>query len=139
MVESITKAIENFCTHQLKSDSISSKNKTPKEDALAAYIDVNNDVDKHRIYLVLEKDFLQDIAKVFFDEDESDDETLKDVALECTNLIVGSAKVIATDKGDGFDISTPNIINYLEIKNSDIIKSVRCNGNAVFIMIEKIN
>lgn len=52
---------------------------------------------------------MQRISKVFLEEDNSDEETLIDMALETTNLIVGSAKVIAEEADENpYTINTPH-------------------------------
>ena len=138
MLESILKAIENFCTHQLRSSSKILDTKIPHDNLTATFIDVDKEDEKYRISFLMDNNFLQAVAKVFFDEDESDEETLKDVALECTNLIVGSAKVIALKEQNSFEIATPFIKKYEDIKEFDIIKVISCNDNEIYISVEKL-
>ncbi len=108
MLNTIEKAAENFCIHQLgtqccKKDGVSQKQ------TFIAYIDINTQEDQnYRVYLASEKEFLQKVAQLFLEEDESDDETLQDMMLETVNLIVGSAKVIAQENEHTFTIQTPH-------------------------------
>ena len=95
MLSTILKAAENFCIHQIRlphkvhSDFI-------KMRTLIAYIDIDLlGGSKHRVYLSADEAFMQRVSRIFLEEDESDEETLIDMALETTNLIVGSAKVLA--------------------------------------------
>ncbi len=108
MINTILKAGENFCIHQIRlpyevSETISKKR------TLIAFIDiVANNGEKHRVYVASEPGFVQRVSKLFLEEDESDEETLIDMALETVNLIVGSAKVLAQENNETpFTISTP--------------------------------
>jgi len=108
MLETIIQASENFCIHQIREpytlDEKISKNRT-----LIAYIDIESfDGIKYRVYLASDLNFMQRVSKLFLEEDQSDEETLMDMTLETTNLIVGSAKVIAEEKNaNPYNISTP--------------------------------
>jgi len=111
MLQTIVEASENFCVHQIRTpykleDGIST------DRTLIAYIDIETlDSDKYRVYLAADVGFLQRVSKIFLEEDESDEETLIDMALETTNLIVGSAKVIAQEKDiNPYNIQTPNFL-----------------------------
>ena len=108
MLETIKQAAENFCTHQIQ-ESCKSENEISKKRTLIAYIDIETTEQKlYRVYLAAEKAFVQKVAKLFLEEDESDDETLQDMTLETANLIIGSAKVLAEENGsDAFTIQTP--------------------------------
>jgi hypothetical protein len=109
MLTTIEQATENFCIHQIRtnhtiSDGIS------KENRLIAYIDIDCESGaKHRVYIASDKAFMQRIATLFLEEEESDEETLIDMLLETTNLIVGSAKVLAENaKKNLYTINTPH-------------------------------
>ena len=61
-----------------------------------------------------------------------------DVVLECTNLIVGSAKVIASAKGIDFTIATPKLsedggvqLNYIQSVQLD------CSQGSLFIAMDE--
>lgn len=127
MFNTIIKASENFCLHQIRLPHKVSDGETKKR-TLIAYIDINaSDGKKHRVYLACEPAFVQRVSKLFLEEDESDEETLIDMALETTNLIVGSAKVIAEDANENpYTIATPHFVKLdifdLEYDESKIIK-----------------
>ncbi|WP_297443148.1 chemotaxis protein CheX [Sulfurimonas sp.] len=107
MLNTIEEATKNFCTHQI-GERCETTDRPIKETTYIAYIDISSgDGKKYRIYLALEKGFLQKISKLFLEEDESDDETLQDMLLETVNLIVGSAKVIAENLDKPYNIGTP--------------------------------
>ena len=110
MLKTISQALENFCIHQIKAPL------TPIDAALSketfiTYIDINTDSNKYRVYISAQKNFIQKVSKLFLDENESDLETLTDIALETTNLIVGSAKVIAEEENKNpYTIETPHFV-----------------------------
>jgi len=110
MLETITQAAENFCAHQIK-EPCSSQDGVTQKRTLIAYIDIETaDKNRYRVYLASDKAFMQKVAKLFLEEDDSDDETLQDMTLETANLIIGSAKVIAEDasSSEAFTIATPH-------------------------------
>ena len=109
MLKTIIQASENFCIHQIRLPYQVQEGVSQKR-TLIAYIDINTQSEtKHRVYVAAEHSFMQRVSKLFLEEDESDEETLVDMALETVNLIVGSAKVIAEDTNDNpFTISTPH-------------------------------
>ncbi len=141
MFESIIEATKNFCIHQIGSKAVIEKKKPPKGKIFVTYIDIQTPTeDKYRIYLVAEKEFIQEVAIIFLDEEDSDDETLYDMILECTNMIVGNAKVVASEKEIHFTIETPHI---QEMENFSLpyseSKTILCNENELFIAIQKID
>ncbi len=111
MLKTIVKATENFCIHQIRLD-YTINTKISKKRTLIAYIDIDAQVgQKYRVYIAAQEGFIQRVSKLFLEEDESDEETLIDMALETTNLIVGSAKVIAEEENiNPYTISTPHFI-----------------------------
>jgi len=111
MITTILKASENFCIHQIRINHLVSET-LPKKRTLIAYIDIDKSIDKkYRVYVAADSGFMQRVSKLFLEEDESDEETLIDMALETTNLIVGSAKVIAEEEDvEPYTISTPHFL-----------------------------
>ena len=141
MLQTIMEAAENFCKEQLGSNEIEVSKETDfKSGALVAYIDIETKRDeKYRAYLAAERGFVQFVAKIFLEEEESDEETIMDMAMECTNLIVGSAKVIASEKGLDFTISTPHLEQVDAFEHTfDEAGLLECNGRALFIALAKI-
>jgi len=107
MLDTIIKATQNFCTHQIRLNSTVDNDVTKKR-TLIAYIDIDTqETKRYRIYLACEENFIQKVSKLFLEEDKSDEETLIDMTLETTNLIVGSAKVMAEESDNPYTISTP--------------------------------
>ena len=107
MLDTIIKATQNFCTHQIRLNSTVDNDVTKKR-TLIAYIDIDTqETKRYRIYLACEENFIQKVSKLFLEEDKSDEETLIDMALEITNLIIGSAKVMAEESNNPYTISIP--------------------------------
>lgn len=95
MLPIIIQAAENFCYHQLRLpyERIAD---TPQKRTLLAYIDIETlDGSLHRAYIGCDPILIQTISEAFLGEEESDEQTLIDMLLETTNMIVGSAKVLA--------------------------------------------
>ena len=107
MLSTILEAAENFCIHQIRIPHIAHE-KTSKTRTLIAHIDIDSQSGtKYRVYLSADESFIQRVSKVFLEEDESDQDTLIDMALETTNMIVGSAKVLAENSQTPYTINTP--------------------------------
>ena len=117
MLSIITKAAENFCEHQIRKPYLLNTT-VPKMRMLIASIEIVQNEKSHTVYVAITKELVQNICEIFLFEDESDEDTLQDMLLETTNMIVGSAKVLAQDEVDikGFNIKTPL---FLETKRFD--------------------
>ncbi|MDF1875870.1 chemotaxis protein CheX [Sulfurimonas sp. SAG-AH-194-I05] len=138
MLTTILQASENFCIHQMCLSHVVS-NTMPQKKSLIVYIDINTHTgQKHRVYIAADSNFIQKVAKLFLEEDESDEETLRDMALETANLIVGSAKVIAEEENsNAYTIDTPHFekidifdfaydqINVLQIEEDSLIIAIK--------------
>ncbi len=111
MLQTIVEASENFCIHQIRTPH-TVENEISKTRTLIAYIDIETmDNKKHRVYIASDLNFMQRVSKLFLEEDESDEETLIDMTLETTNLIVGSAKVLAEEaEVNPYSIGTPHFL-----------------------------
>lgn len=107
MFNTIIKATENFCIHQIRGEYTIDE-QLIKDRTLIAFIDIDaHSGEKHRVYVSADKAFVQKVSYIFLEEEESDDETLQDMLLETTNLIVGSAKVLAEESNEPYKINTP--------------------------------
>lgn len=108
MLPIIIHAAENFCQHQLQLSHEPSKEESKKR-TLFAYIDIESlNGEAYRVYIGCDKPLIQMITETFLGEDESDDQTLIDMLLETTNMIVGSAKVLASEMYEtSMNIMTP--------------------------------
>lgn len=141
MLHSIEEASKNFCIHQIREAHTISDGPSKKR-TLIAYIDIQtNSGQNHRVYVAADKSFIQRISKLFLEEDESDEETLIDMALETANLIVGSAKVLADSSSvNGYNIGTPNFIKFdvfdLEY---DEAKTLRVASDEILIAIKELH
>ncbi|NPA66284.1 MAG: chemotaxis protein CheX [Epsilonproteobacteria bacterium] len=141
MFESIVEATKNFCIHQIGSEAEIIDDTPPEGKTLVVRIDIQTQTDdKFRIYLASDRNFVQNVAQIFLDEEKSDTETLHDMALECINLIVGSAKVIASQKELHFNIETPHLqeMERFDIEYSKSV-TILCNNNKLFIAMQKID
>ena len=139
MIKIMLQAAENFCTHQIRLPYTVNDQATKLKTFIASIdIDLDNGK-KYKVYIAAENGFIQKVSKLFLEEDESDEETLIDMALETTNLIVGSAKVIAEDSNQ-FVIGTPNFlkIDYLNF-DYDNIKSIKIDNDELIIAIKEID
>ena len=140
MLKTIIEATENFCEHQIRvphavSDDIS------KVRTLIAYIDIDtHDGQKYRVYIASDSMFMQRIAKLFLEEDESDEETLVDMTLETANLIIGSAKVIAEEANvNPYTITTPHFekIDIFDFEY-DQAKLIKVENDELIVAIKKL-
>jgi len=141
MLEMIQEAAKNFCIHQLGLTPDLTDTKPQTEDTLFVSIQItaNNDETYH-VYLLAQKSFIQLVASLFLEEQESDDETLDDMALECINLIVGNAKVLAAEKDIHFTISTPNIAQLdTSLLESSEFFTLACDNSHLSILLQKDN
>lgn len=141
MLTTIEKAIENFCIHQIKEEYTINDGITQKK-ALIAYIDIDAEDDsKYRVYIASDEAFMQRVSFLFLEEDKSDEETLKDMALETANLIIGSAKVIAEEASSSpYMIGTPNFEKLGKFDfDFDDAKTIVVNGDEITIAIKEIH
>lgn len=141
MLDTIKEAAENFCIHQIRQPHELQDGSTQKR-TLIAYIDIDTqDNKKHRVYIASDADFMQRVSKLFLEEDESDEETLKDMTLETANLIIGSAKVIAEDiSKNPYTIGTPKFEKVGEFDfDVDDAKTIKIDDDELTIAIKEID
>jgi len=141
MLDTIKEAAENFCIHQIREPHSLNDEVTQKR-TLIAYIDIDTeDGKKERVYIASDKDFMQRVAKLFLEEDASDEDTLKDMTLEVANLIIGSAKVIAQEsKKRPFTIGTPHFEKIGEFDFSvDAVKTIKVGNDELTIAIKELD
>ncbi len=109
MINYITTASENFFQHQIGTTCAISEVST-QESAHIAYIDIKSSANTlYRVYIAMDEPLLAHITELFLGEETPDEQTLKEMLLETTNMVVGSAKVLAEDSGSAFSIETPFI------------------------------
>jgi len=139
MLAIIVHAAENFCLHQLRLpyERITD---FPQKRTLLAYIDVeSHDKSLHRVYIGCDETLIQTIAETFLGEDESDDQTLIDMLLETTNMIVGSAKVLAEESYQtSMSIMTPFLSDDVGNTNLDEIQHLSVDSGAMTIAVKRL-
>lgn len=140
MLNTVIEAAENFCTHQIGAACVT-KDLPADKRTLIAYIDIQaQDGSKYRVYAASDYGFMQRVSKLFLEEDESDEETLKDMTLETANLIIGSAKVIAEELGTPYTIGTPHfekvgVFDY----DYDKLKVIHIDNDELIIAIKELD
>lgn len=141
MLPIIVEAATNFCIHQIRLP-YDVKDAAAKKRTLFAYIDIettNGEI--HRAYIGCDPMLIQTIAEIFLGEDESDEQTLADMLLETTNMIVGSAKVLAGELYETtISIATPFLlpgedVSAVQLDNS---KCIGINGGEMTIALQRL-
>ena len=139
MFETIVKAAENFFQHQIGLPFELSDAKCDMRTVIAS-IEIDSAAERsHQVYVACNDGMIGLIAELFLGEEESDEETLTDMALETTNLIVGSAKVLAEEcHGIAFSIRTPHFVkrDLFDIE-CDQIKSLLIDDRQMIIGIKE--
>lgn len=140
MLSIIVHAAENFCLHQLQlpyeQSDVDSKKRT-----FLAYIDIeshNNEI--YRVYIGCDEPLIQAITETFLGEDSSDDQTLIDMLLETTNMIVGSAKVLANEIYEtSMSIMTPFYLSECSpMENSNEKKFLTVDNGKMMIAMQRL-
>lgn len=141
MLPIIVEAATNFCLHQIRLPYDLTA-VPPKKRTLFAYIDIEtSNGDAHRAYIGCDEMLIQTIAEIFLGEDESDEQTLIDMLLETTNMIVGSAKVLAGELYETtITIATPFLFAHEEISHLQLDKSqcIGIDGGAMTIALQRL-
>jgi hypothetical protein len=139
MFSIIVEAAENFCLHQIRLpygvEESGSKKRT-----LLAYIDIDTPQgETHRVYIGCDETLLQKITEVFLGEEDSDEQTLIDMLLETTNMIVGSSKVLAAEAYRTiFTIATPFFAEGETSMQMDDVKYIRVDGGEMTIGLQRL-
>jgi len=141
MFNTIIKASENFCIHQIR-EEFTLDDTLLDTTMIITYIDINPTIGgKYRIYLASDTKFMQKISKLFLEEDNSDEETLIDMTLETANLIIGSAKVLSEEmRKNIFTIDTPH---FIKIDKFDLayhqLKVIKIQDSAMIIALKELD
>lgn len=121
MISIIIKAAENFLHNQieLKTNRQDNLASIPQVRTVIASIDIKmDDGEIKTVYIGFNESLIKKIVSIYLMEDDADDETMKDMALEATNMIVGSAKVLAEEaEKEHFMITTPEFKAIEEFEN----------------------
>ncbi len=96
-------------------------------------IDIRGD-ENIDIFLVLPKDVLDIVSELLFGDTDYD---IEDLSKEIANLIVGNAKVLASDEDIHFDITTPKFHKHI---NMDYDKKIDLSiqGKCFSILFKEI-
>ncbi len=139
MFERVLESLENFCIHQIRLEHRVFK-EIPKSKTIIASIDLTTqDGVKNRFFLASSEGFAQKIAMALLEEDQSDEQTLVDMVLESANLVVGSAKVLLSEKDMiKCSISTPTFHKHgeFDLKHNKA-SSLDIDGDIITIAIEE--
>jgi hypothetical protein len=140
MLPIIIEAAENFCLHQIRLPYQFIPSMSDVR-TLLAYIDIEaEDGTTHRAFIGCDPHMIQMITEIFLGEDESDEETLIDMLLETTNMIVGSAKVLATEAYDtSMKIATPFFSPDQKIDaDAENVRFIGIENGAMMIAIKRL-
>ena len=99
-------------------------NKEVKE-GFVSQIDISGD-ENLEIYLILPKDVLDTVSELLFGDKDYD---IEDLTKEIANLIVGNAKVLASEENIHFNITTPKFHKNIDVsfdKRLDLILNDKC-------------
>jgi len=137
MINYLTKAAENFCIHQIREEHLVSDGISKKR-TLIAYIDIQGQT-SFRVYLASDENMMRKICEIYLMEDNADEQTLIDMVLETANMIIGSAKVIASEESDvHFTIETPNFETFdIFSLDVDASKIITIGDNEMMIAIKE--
>ena len=139
MFEIIVQAAENFFTHQIGLPFEVTEGQSEMRTIIAS-IDIETAAGQiHRVYVACNDAMISMIAELFLGESIIEEETLTDMALETTNLIVGSAKVLAEEcNAPAFSIQTPHFEkrDLFDIA-CDKIRTVRIDGKQMTLGIKE--
>lgn len=86
------------------------KAKRMMKNGFISSIEILSNGERIPVFLIIRPLLLQALANRLLGEKEPDEATLIDLANELSNLVVGVAKVIASDEGKDFTISTPQFL-----------------------------
>ncbi len=103
------KAVENFV---ISIGGSFGKCKNLHKDGFISKIEIKGDINKS-VHLFIPKETLDTVSMLLFGEK---DYNLPDLTNEIANLIVGNAKVIASNENVNFNISTPKFLDIKDIK-----------------------
>ena len=101
------------------------------KDGYISKIEVEGDLN-YEIFLSFPKSTLDKVSILLFEDEEYD---LEDLLKEIANLIVGKAKVVASNKEIHFNISIPEFLDKKEISYDDKV-TYSIDGNCFTIFIK---
>jgi len=132
MIKYIKKAAEQFIEHQIRLE-YTQLNSFSSTNNISTYIEIVADALTSKVTITYSKELLQQIATIYIMEDNCDDTTLTEMALETTNMIVGSAKTLASENECHFNIKIPFVQEMSTLQNG---VTLAVNNNELFIQLE---
>lgn len=134
----IVEAATNFCLHQIRLP-YALTSQPPQKRTLFAYIDIEAEGSALRAYVGCDSTLIQTIAEIFLGEEMSDEETLTDMLLETTNMIVGSAKVLAEEHEKSMTIATPFFVSgETPLDQTDAFECIHINDGEMTIALKRL-
>jgi hypothetical protein len=141
MINFIIEASKNFVTHQMREKAEKSNIKIEtKNDSIYTFIDVNYLGSSLQVHINYEKNVLSQITLLMLGEEDDSLESLTEMALETTNMLVGSAKVLAEESSQSCTISTPHKSDkttFENINQNDFTQIIINNTLAFSILINE--
>lgn len=140
MLSIIIQAAENFCQHQLHLP-FKQTVKASKKRTFFAYIDIDvQNSNRHRVYIGCDDVLIQTIVEIFLGENNSDEQTIIDMLLETTNMIVGSAKILAKESYDiSFAILTPFFVsNTILIESMEYVQHLDVKNGTMILALQRL-
>ena len=141
MIELFSQASSNFATHQLQTTCSVSEHKSDLR-TVVAYIDIDVEGGEHyRVNVAYSKALLGLICELYLGEEECDDEALNEMALETTNMLIGSAKTLASESGSAhFTIATPHLCDCheLDVSSNDQAITLLIGEHPLVLSIEEL-
>lgn len=134
MIKYIEKAAKHFIEHQIRVE-YTEPNSFSSTKNISTYIEIEIESLSNKVFITYNKELLQQIATIYIMEENCDDTTLTEMALETTNMIVGSAKTIASEDECHFNIKTPFLQDQEPLQDG---VTLSVNGNELYIQVKDI-
>lgn len=138
MLPIIIEAAENFCVHQIRLPyEFSAKSESVR--TLLAYIEIeSSDESIYKIFIGCNLELIRMITEIFLGESDENEETQKNMLLETANMIIGSAKVMASDKYNlVMKMATPFLADFDNV-NFDESTHIKIENGEMLIAIRKV-
>ena len=131
MIDVLAKATENFITHQLRETS-NKDSETYKDKKHQSTIDLIASNATQKAYFYYTDKFIQTVSHALLCEETTDEAALTDLINETTNMIAGSAKIVASESdATNFDIGIPTYDGLCEPINDGTFYAFYINNELV--------
>ena len=108
--EILTKATSVFVDTALDYDVKLVDSKPADGEFYASKIQISGE-ENYDFFIYIKKDTLSKMAYMFLFEENPNETMLQDLIKEIANVIVGKAKILASEQNINFDISTPDFVS----------------------------